>query len=123
MMRKKKKKFSLRKWLKGFTLVELLAVIVVLGILLIIAIPTVINITGNAQRKAFAQVGNLAVEEAAKHYLEDLEKHGDELANYPGTIAIYYDIKEDLKLGDGKIDGVVGYILTGYNKYSYSIKI
>ena len=38
---------------KGFTLVELLAVIVILAIIALIAVPTVINIIGSAQKHAF----------------------------------------------------------------------
>ena len=37
----------------GFTLVELLAVIVILGVLLLIAVPAVTNIIDNTKKKAF----------------------------------------------------------------------
>lgn len=47
---------------KGFTLVELLAVIVILGVLLLIAVPSVNNIITNSRKKAFLSQVKLAVE-------------------------------------------------------------
>ena len=38
---------------KGFTLIELLAVIVILSILILIALPSVLNIMNKARRDAF----------------------------------------------------------------------
>ena len=46
---------------KGFTLVELLAVIVILGVLLLIAVPSVNNIINNSRKKAFLSQVKLAV--------------------------------------------------------------
>jgi len=39
--------------INGFTLVELLAVIVILAIIMIIAIPSVLNVTEQAKQKSF----------------------------------------------------------------------
>ncbi len=47
---------------KGFTLVELLAVIVILGVLLLIAVPSVNNIITSSRKKAFLSQVKLAVE-------------------------------------------------------------
>lgn len=94
---------------KGFTLVELLAVIVILGILLVIAIPNVLNIINFSKKKTFAEVANLAIQEAEKKYIEDLDKHGEQFADYDGYIMIYYDINEDLNVGKNNIKGSIGY--------------
>ena len=47
---------------KGFTLVELLAVVVILGVLLMIAVPSVTNIINSSRDKAFLSQAKLAVE-------------------------------------------------------------
>lgn len=47
---------------KGFTLVELLAVIVILGVLLLIAVPAVQNVIKSSRKKAFESAAKLAIE-------------------------------------------------------------
>lgn len=47
---------------KGFTLVELLAVIVILGVLLLIAVPSVQNIIKSSKKRSFESATKLAVE-------------------------------------------------------------
>lgn len=49
---------------KGFTLVELLAVIVILGVLLMIAVPAVQNVIKSSRKKAFESAAKLAIENA-----------------------------------------------------------
>lgn len=47
---------------KGFTLVELLAVIVILGVLLLIAVPSIQNVIKSSKRRSFESAIKLALE-------------------------------------------------------------
>ena len=56
---------------KGFTLVELLAVIVVLGVIMIIAIPAVLQIMTVAKWNSFKNYANRISNETIKQYTKD----------------------------------------------------
>jgi prepilin-type N-terminal cleavage/methylation domain-containing protein len=57
---------------KGFTLVELLAVIVILAIILAIAVPDITNMVANARRDAFQSNVKLIIRGIEYKMLEDL---------------------------------------------------
>ena len=61
----------LRKFKKGFTLVELLAVIVILAIIMLIAIPAVLSTLESARRKTFYEYADKSVGVAEKQFAED----------------------------------------------------
>ena len=90
----------------GFTLVELLAVIVILAIIMIIAIPTVLNTMERARKKAFIEFAQRAMNEAQKVYLsrsltENYISIGEE------TLYMF-DIQKDLGLNNvGDYRGIV----------------
>ena len=54
---------------KGFTLVELLAVIVILAIIMIIAIPAVLNTMETAKRKSMINFAEKIINEVEKTYM------------------------------------------------------
>jgi len=70
---------------KGFTLVELLAVIVVLAVIMIFAVPAVLNAMNNARQGAFIQYANRFLSQAEAQY------GGDHLLNNwtPTTIGAF----------------------------------
>ena len=87
---------------KGFTLVELLAVIVILAIILIIAIPAVMSATQAAKKESFFLYAQSLQSKALVQYTQDLEH------NQENTDCVVYDIDKDLGLSDtGKYEGWV----------------
>ena len=95
---------------KGFTLVELLAVIVILAIIMVIAIPSVLTIMTSARVKAFSEYAAKVVSAAEKKYLSDTM-----IGDISGSSCYLYDITKSLGLdntGDFK-----GYILVDASKH------
>ena len=90
--KKKKKKFSLKKWIKGFTLVELLAVIVILAIIMIIAIPNVLNVMEQAKKKSFGEYILKVSKATEDKYMKE------QLTTGNSNICLIYDITKDLDL-------------------------
>lgn len=70
---------------KGFTLVELIVIIAIIGILSAIIIPTLLSYTYNANLKA-ANTKASQVSAAATLYLEEAEAAGFGMGAYPNTI-------------------------------------
>jgi len=100
---------------KGFTLVELLAVIVILAIIMLIAIPAVLSTMQTTTRKAFSMYGQKVRVEAEKRNYED-ELNGIASAGF-----YIYDIKTDLGLNN--TGNYKGYVVVdscdGLNKKFY----
>ena len=89
---------------KGFTLVELLAVIVVLAIIMIIAIPSVLSTMATAKRKTFGEYVTKVYNTANSKFLEDSMIEGEK--EY-----VKYDISKDLGLSStGNFKGYVVFL-------------
>ena len=77
---------------KGFTLVELLAVIVILAIILVIAIPQILKVINSSRLAAFKSTSELLINQAEKQYLVDQTLNsisssaGGSARSYSGTI-------------------------------------
>ncbi len=85
----------------GFTLVELLAVIVILAIIMIVAIPSVLDILTVAKQKSFVEYITKVYSAAEKKYLSDQLFGGN-------NSCIVYQVKTDLGLENtGSFDGFV----------------
>ena len=83
----------MKKTNKGFTLVELLAVIVILAIIMIIAIPAVLETMQSARKKTFKEYAMKVTNEGQKTYL------ADQMTSNPGS-CVLYNIKTDLGLNN-----------------------
>lgn len=87
----------------GFTLVELLAVIVVLAIIMIIAIPAVLDVMNNARKSSFVLYAEKVVRDVTTQYMYDA--NGGAIK---GSGFYVYDITQDLNLnGTGNYKGYV----------------
>ena len=68
---------------KGFTLIELIAVILILGTIALIAVPVVSNIVKESRKSAFATSANNILESANGHIIKYLLTHSVDSISYP----------------------------------------
>ncbi len=105
---------------KGFTLVELLAVIVILGVLLLIAVPAISNITADSKFNA-AKDSALTVLEAGRTCSMATSTTCDE-----SSVASYIDsvgVINDLDLGTPADNPVVKHFKYTENDYSIELEV
>lgn len=121
-MRRKMKEMLNKE--EGFTLVELLAVIVILGIILAIAIPSVGSVIDRADADA-EEAENALVEDAARLYVTTNENEEnkpvweEDTATIPVETLISEGYLEDRNTDGDSLDGEVTVEKEG-NKYTYS---
>lgn len=85
----------------GFTLVELLAVIVVLAIIMIIAIPSVLDTMNNARRKSFVLYAEKVFKSAQEQFTMDSQ------STIPGAGVYVYNIQEMGMADTGSYKGFI----------------
>ena len=103
---------------KGFTLVELLAVIVILAIIMLIAIPAVLSTLATARRKGFIEYVDKIYLTTQKQVLEE------ETLGKPITGCKTFYIKKDLGLNNtGSYDGFVLVKNDGFSDIQYYITL
>lgn len=107
----------------GFTLVELLAVIVVLALIMVLAIPAVLDTMNKARKQAFVEFADDSVRIVQTRYVGDSGPGGA----IQGAGFYVYNFKDLGKLGTGNYEGYVvvdasnvddvRYIITMWDKY------
>jgi prepilin-type N-terminal cleavage/methylation domain-containing protein len=114
---------------KAFTLVELLAVIVVLGIILVIAIPNIIKLIDQARVGAYERQKELIVDAATKYVLQNAKN----ITWTDNTATIYLSDLQNANLLDNPlkdprggtfnntINGTRVVVTKSGNNYTYSI--
>ncbi len=109
LSKKKKKKFNFKEWIKGFTLVELLAVIVILAIIMIIAIPNVLNVMEQSKKKSFITFAQKINKQVQEKYLQDSMIKSYPISN--GYNYIIYNIDELGISSVGNYRGIAGILI------------
>ena len=104
---------------KGFTLVELLAVIVILAIIMIIAIPAVLSTLNTAKRKGMVEFAQKVVNEGEKKFIEGTSF--GTISNI-GHGTYIFNIK-DLGVNTGSYKGYFYIFKNTEGDYQYSISI
>ena len=108
-----------KKKIKGFTLVELLAVIVILAVILIIAMPKISDVIKNSKEASLETTAKLIASQAEKKYTENQILDGSSAikcsdvakinSNDYESCSISFDDKGNAKVtivGKGKFDGL-----------------
>ncbi len=103
----------------GFTLVELIVVVVIMGILTAAIIPTVTGYVGEAKVKV-SESNQYMIEQAARLYLTDWEVNGS--ANAPEDLTVGKLVEEGYLSDAGELgDEVITYTDLGNGRYRITI--
>lgn len=115
---------------KGFTLVELLATITIIGIISILAFPSLNRIITNNKEKKFEYYAD-SIKKGAKLYIESHNKDIWDKDEAGDTKINYSDLKTDYLIKDYNNDNTTcdnngTYVIVtknSYNNYTYEIHI
>ena len=104
---------------KGFTLVELLAVIAILAILVILALPNVIGMFNNAKKDIFLTEAKTVYKEVARKYLTESMKGNsiDTISNSNNKLDMETDLTYNITLNS---DGKINHFQVGNDDYCIS---
>ncbi|MFA5602151.1 MAG: type II secretion system protein [Bacilli bacterium] len=116
---------------KGFTLIEVLAVFVILGAIFIIAIPEVLHLIQNNKKEALIDNARIMAKSAESYYTLYLGRRPQEV---DGTSMVTLDqlFEEQLlemiadPFGSGDCSGTNSYVIIkyrGYRKYDYYVTL
>lgn len=100
---------NLRKNKKGFTLVELLAVIVILAVVILIASNSVLSQMDRARKNVLASEGNILIESAKNAYQFGVLEGG--IKNGSACFSLEYLYKSGLYSKGKEKDGYTGSVL------------
>ncbi len=100
---------------RGLTLVELLAVIVILGIIAAIAVPSIGNLIENTKNKATVAEGLQIISSAKLYFVENPDKK--EVSNT--DLAPYLDKADGVVFSKVTKDATNGYTLIGHDSYKF----
>ena len=106
---------------KGFTLVELLAVIVVLALIMIIVIPAILNVVDGARKQSFYLYAQSVYQKGLDKYVHNMDN-----PNIASLNCAVYDVTKDLDIGNiGNYKGFIKVerIAASSGNYSYTIRI
>ena len=97
---------------KGFTLVELLAVIAILAILVIIAMPNVLNMFMNAKKSSFVTEAQNVIKQVTNKYIDESLKgnHISKISNDNNPLDLSGNIKYEIEIDSQ--GNVVNYIIS-----------
>ena len=118
-MKKRVKKKSKKHIIifKGFTLVELLAVIVILAIILLISIPAVLNSLSIARKKSFIEYVSKIYTTTEKQFLVD------QMDNYELESCVLYNIKDIGLASTGDYEGYTLIVKDSNEKYHFYLTL
>ena len=93
---------------KGFTLVELMVVIVIIGILVAIAVPIYNSVTAGARESAYEANERILKSAAAMYFAENvIPPEGIEITSTSGELDAYLESWPENPFGDGEFVVVI----------------
>ena len=92
---------------KGFTLVELLAVIVILAVILVIAIPRIIDVIDSSKLSSFESSARMIISDAEKQYAINKVNGIEEEISCENTSKLNSNDNITLELQDGSIEAII----------------